>query len=605
MTKRRTGFDSAMEGPAGGPPLAYVPGIDLLEAGRPGNGSRFKTLVRRTDSLVRGELRNLSRAYQQVNEEKKVSAALARCGVLLDRVMHLLSRRHLTPAEKMVLGCAPVRDALCYDALFSEGQPTGADEAGVLRHVLRAAKAPGGPVSVVLAGVVNGALTKFGLADKVSDALKAAIGRKLMEQPSPWRKVNRQVWDIYQQVREEQPVRWWVEAYFREVEEIELPDSQELAERVLDNMVRFILERRIQLPPEDQRENQTPSKSQLKAYDEHFADAYNYAMRVARGEGDPIDAIHTRGSVDTWDFTIDTGTVLDEQEVIPENIRAASALFYIYFLGDRMNIFKLCDVLVLNWAAGFLDIVDGEAADRLYRYHKLRDDRILPDERAMIYRRVFGFGDAEVLSRMPVNEHYQGLWRKLMTEVTEYIQKVEQKESSAYGSPLVSRKSIELSARDIQYNLTEYAIGMVHMQTREMYAQLQEAIGILQDEQVLAHFGGRRRKNMWRVIEELSKQEGLAAPNVSALRTMAVEGYNILQYVADLGTAADTHSDEAAFQKLLDGCEAWIIAAGSEDSGFDEGGDFEGEGDEDGFEEFDSFDDEEGFEDEDAFEEFE
>lgn len=149
-----------------------------------------------------------------------------------------------------------------------------------------------------------------------------------------------------------------------------------------------------------------------------------------------------------------------------------------------------------------------------------------------------------------------------MTEVAEYIDKRERSQSEEGLSP-VSSKPIELAARDLAYNLTEWNTGMAHMQIREAYAQLRDAIDVLQDKQVLSHFGGARRQTLSRVIEALWKQEYQRSPNFSALRTLAVEGYSVLKIVSEIGDSA--LGDESTFENFLDSTETWTIAAGSEE----------------------------------------
>jgi len=291
-------------------------------------------------------------------------------------------------------------------------------------------------------------------------------------------------------------------------------------------MIDYLLDRGIQI--------EDVEKLKAGDYDEHFALAYDYALNVASGQDDPLDAARRKGGgrgVGQWNFEVDDFSEVEEQGIIKENILAAGALDYIFEFGERLGVFKLVDALVLNWAAGSIDVVEGPAAARLYRYWKLREERASNEERGMVYRRVLNKGNTDVLSRMVVNEPFPQLWHNLMAEVAEYIDKTERVDQGIGETSPVSRSRIYQATRELQYNLTEYCTGMAHVQAREFYAQLQECFDILKDDEILAYFGGNRRKSLWTVIERLSKEEFGASPNIAAHRSLAVDGNRIFVWI--------------------------------------------------------------------------
>ena len=299
----------------------------------------------------------------------------------------------------------------------------------------------------------------------------------------------------------------------------------------------------------------------LKAgdYDEHFALAYDYAINVARGQDDPLDAARRKDGgrgVGQWNFEVDDFSEVEEQGIVKENILAAGALDYIFEFGERLGVFKLVDALVLNWAAGSIDVVEGPAAARLYRYWKLREERASNEERGMVYRRVLNKGNTDVLSRMVLNEPFPQLWHNLMAEVAEYIDKTERVDQGIGETSPVSRSRIYQATRELQYNLTEYCTGMAHVQAREFYAQLQECFDILKDEEILAYFGGNRRKSLWTVIERLSKEEFGASPNIAAHRSLAVDGNKIFVWIANFNESSVRQEDFVAF---LQAAESYIL----------------------------------------------
>lgn len=294
-------------------------------------------------------------------------------------------------------------------------------------------------------------------------------------------------------------------------------------------------------------------------YDELCALAYEHAVMRKAGRNDPIDAARQPGGGVAgagWNFSVDLFEEVEQQGVVRDNILASGAIDYIFELGEHMGVFKLVDALVLNWSSGSIDVVEGDVVSRLYRYWKLRDERPSAEERGMVYRRVLNKGNVDVLERMVVNEAFPNLWHNLMAEVADYIDKTEKVTNGTSESSPVSRSRIFQAVKDLQYNLTEYCTGMAHIQARELYAQLQECVDLLRDPEILAYFGGNRRKSLWTVIEKLSKQEFSASPNIAALRSLAVDGNTLFRFIADF-TDGGVRQEE--FNRFLQAAEAYIL----------------------------------------------
>jgi hypothetical protein len=328
-------------------------------------------------------------------------------------------------------------------------------------------------------------------------------------------------------------------------------DAARFTDDVRIAMVDYLLDRGARLDDADAAERGD--------YDELFALAYEHATARVSGRDDPIDSTHQPGGGAAgapWDFHVDLFEEVEQQGVVRDNILAAGAIDYIFELGEHLGVFRLVDALVLNWASGQIDVVDGNVVSRLYRYWKLRDQRPSPEERGMVYRRVLNKGDTDVLERMVVNEEFPNLWHNLMAEIADYIDKTEKVTNGTTESSPVSRSRIYQAVRDLQYNLTEYCTGMAHIQARELYAQLQECVELLRDPDILAYFGGNRRKSLWTVIEQLSKQEFGSGPNIAAMRSLATDGNVIFQFVGDF-TEGGVRQEN--FNRFLEAAEAYIL----------------------------------------------
>lgn len=301
-----------------------------------------------------------------------------------------------------------------------------------------------------------------------------------------------------------------------------------------------------------------PSEADVAAgnYDEYFALAYNHAISVTAAENDPIDNIFFKGSMGAWDFSVETFDDFTDQGIIPENILAAGAIDYVYELGVRLGIYRLVDALILNWSSGAIDVTDAPVEAKLYRYWKLSEQRFSMDELLMLTKRVLNKGSGEVLNRMVINDDFQDLWHNLMAEVADYIDKTERLSEGISEISPVSRSRIYQATKELQFNLSDACTGIAHMQIREAYAQMQEAIEILRDPDILAYFGGNKRKSMWTVIDQLSRDEFGTSPNIAAHRSLAVDGNKIFQWIANFNEGTVRQED---FVDVITATESYIL----------------------------------------------
>ncbi|NET07144.1 MAG: hypothetical protein F6K16_21090 [Symploca sp. SIO2B6] len=293
-------------------------------------------------------------------------------------------------------------------------------------------------------------------------------------------------------------------------------------------------------------------------YDKYFILAYNEAQTGASDSEDPIDLIYSSKEFEnTWDFSVDRFESVETQGITKSNILAAGALDYVYCVGEVMRVFDVANALVLRWASGLLDIPTGTTASLLYRFHKRRNERSTPEERAMLYKRVLNKGDGQVLSRMAVNADFTTLWEQLLAEVMKYIYKTERKAYwSTWQDSGVSNSRIYQVTEDLQYNLSDHMTGMAHLQVTEDYNHLQEAIEIIYSDDVRSYYGGSTQ-SLWSTIERIAKEEFGQAPNTETIKTMAVDGNKIFEWIANFNSSSVKSSQ---FEQLISSVEAWVLA---------------------------------------------
>jgi hypothetical protein len=231
-------------------------------------------------------------------------------------------------------------------------------------------------------------------------------------------------------------------------------------------------------------------------------------------------------------------------------------------LGDEMGIFRVADAVMKYVTMGRVDVESSGTATRVYNYMKLRDERTTPEERAMFYKQVFNLGPGQAMDDMAVNQNFAPLWETLLSEVARFISKYERVDHP----DLVSRFGIEQAIRNLQHNLSRATSGMVKIYVPEMYAHLEDAIQIINAEELRDQLGHGISRDLWNVVESISSQEFGYYPNTTALRTVASSARQVLLSVA---AYSSTGFGDAEFRDFIRNAEAVIIAQSQLDGGRD------------------------------------
>lgn len=517
------------------------------------------------DGFVAKAIAQLAKDAGGADKTQAVTAALLREGLSEDvaKATSKLNLGGIDRIERLLLSTTPIYATLLEQAMGSPGVEVADvpevrrrrrrvdfdDTVGLVNYLLRTLNEPNGFRHQLATQLVEEVLESKGL--QVPDAVKSVVIRDVTQREMPLtaRKVEDIIVPLITERRSTLAVQAAVDEYARSKE----VDPTRFTPAVRRSMISFLTDLGVAFPPG----GITPANR--AQFDEYFALAYNHALRTADGaSADPIDAVRQKGAITSWDFTVDTFETVEEMGVVPANILAAGALDYIYNLGERLGIFRLADGLVLRWASGAFDADPGKPSADLYRYWKLRSERLSPEERAMMYRRILAKGEGNLLSGMVENEAFPELWGGLMERVTDYIRRSEENASS---DRTVSRQPIYQATKQLQYNLTEHATGMAHMQITEMYHHLLEARQVL--EHAIDYFSTGSRKSLWTVIERASREWFGEAPNIAAIRSAAVDGNRVFQWIAEFEQSSVTDDQ---FQRMLEAAEAWIIATATDES---------------------------------------
>jgi hypothetical protein len=348
--------------------------------------------------------------------------------------------------------------------------------------------------------------------------------------------------DEYEKIRNTVLVRSRVEDY---AELNEIPRAR-FTPAVRQRMISYLYELGVRLEDDD--------VYRAGGYDEYLALAYAHALQTAGGSSDPIVAARTKSSA-PWDYTVKFFDEDDPRRVVRENILAVAAVDYAWFLGDVLGVFALAERVVDLWDNSVIDIENEDVQSMIFNYRENAIHRPTPESRGLIYKRVLGRGKAQLMSGVVGNPELARLWHNMMSEVARYIEK---RESMHEGSRL-SRRPIIHTIEELQYNLSDFGSGGTGKQAQKLNAQLEDAMAILGADEVVEQLAFGRRKNRWRVIERLMKEERGKAVDVNAVRILAEEGNRVYNFVANFSNSVT--DDE--FESFVDSAEAWILAEAS------------------------------------------
>jgi hypothetical protein len=247
------------------------------------------------------------------------------------------------------------------------------------------------------------------------------------------------------------------------------------------------------------------------------------------------------------------------------SIEAAAQMYLTMVWGDMLGVFATVDRIGMQSSGNgqplLLEVRSRQLSNDLRSYvldEEFTDlktgklcKRIPPTERQMLYRQLFGIGNAQVIDDSHVNPDFQRYWAVLMMEVAKYIGKVE---DSGTGYTSISASKVYQAIEDLQYNLSAYCTGLPKIAAPAIHGELDFVIQrILDSTDVKQQIGRRGAPSFWKVVEQVRGMQ-----DFTPLRNKGMFGHKILSTIAQATPAFI--EDQAAFEEFIATVEAYIVA---------------------------------------------
>jgi hypothetical protein len=457
-----------------------------------------------------------------------------------------LNKTRMDETSRVLLATPGVYESLLLEILGKNGA-VATDVEGLRLAVLLAVE--GAPRKFFYEELRKGFSAASGLSKTITGFFKEHVLAALVDRGVPLTagKTAPAIKAIFEEVRAEGNLREFVNTFagHSEINELRFTDP------VKQSMVDYLEEigfKEVSAPEFKQ-------KFDHGDFDEYFVQAYHQAVFGRNGSPASTHTIPVRPASE--EFRLPTYNYLDEQGIVPESIHASAVLYQMYFIGDKMGLFELPNALLLRRAHGTLDLPSGPGSQLLQAYKRLQrnNDDVPPEERMLLYKRVFDMGGGKVLEDTAVNPEFLDIWDTLARETTNYITK---SEISNAVEEKISRAAIEEAIQNLQGNLSFYAAD-IDEDVRIMQEQYLLAEKVLRDPQIMASIGLVRRQTLQAAIEKLIAEDHGAAPTVKKVFKLGTKGQEILHFIADY----DSSTPEDEFQAFLRLMEAWIVARGS------------------------------------------
>ena len=278
------------------------------------------------------------------------------------------------------------------------------------------------------------------------------------------------------------------------------------------------------------------------------------------------DEVNTE--IDTSDSDFEIERFIDDKSTVQisaSNVECAAQLFYSMTLGDELDIFNVVNYFTHKYMVrGNIQIQDKRLRDDLQLYvfsnrftdtktNKILDRTRLP-ERQMFYKQVFNYGNAQTTDDMIVNKEFPKLWRILITESANYLERAQ---DSPNPDMYVSRQTVMQAVEDLQYNLSTSCTGMANVISPIIYKELAFVIKrIFMHKEIMQQVvpaGG----SWWKVVETIYGEMKGTKPKITVLNNKANLGYDIIKSIATYNPS--TFEEDSEFSSFISNVDAYII----------------------------------------------
>jgi hypothetical protein len=250
-----------------------------------------------------------------------------------------------------------------------------------------------------------------------------------------------------------------------------------------------------------------------------------------------------------------------DETVASERLVAVGDLYYIY-QHEQIGVFRAVQKLQELFRGGTVRLSSGPGAYALYQFDRREVLRYTHRDRWSAYRRVLGYGQAQVPPGSRPNTDFHHMFGHFVNQVTLYwrdkrISDVirERAYDPSFGSIAIVRRA----GLDLRNNLKFTSYGHLNVLRVEVMQLLDEAFRILDSDDIKRLFGA---DNAWDVVEEVLVRYFNERLVTSPRQRMGVAGREVLRWLAQPHILQSARAPfEALLLEIADFAEEWLTSA--------------------------------------------
>lgn len=264
---------------------------------------------------------------------------------------------------------------------------------------------------------------------------------------------------------------------------------------------------------------------------------------------------------DLGQTNLPVGVTPYDESVMSHRLQAVADFYYIY-QHERIGVFRVTQRLQELFRAGTVRLSDGPGAFALYQFDRREVLRYTYRDRHAAYRRVLGYGRADVPRGSRANTDFHRMFSHFINQVALYwrdkrISDVvrERAFDPSFGSIAIVRRA----GLDLRNNLKFTSFGHLNVMRVEVMQLLDEAFRILGSDDVKRLFGA---DNAWDVIEEILIRYFNERLVTSPRQRMAVTGREVLRWLSQPHLLVTQRAPfEALLLQIAEHAEEWLTSA--------------------------------------------